>query len=79
MTDEIAKAINDCNKRINEVSQRLDGFFNMLHEKNADNIEENSNGIFDLADLADENSTSIFDLADMLAELDERVTALEEK
>lgn len=40
---------------------------------------ENSEGIFDIAELAGENSEAAYDLAEMLAELDERVTALEEK
>ena len=44
---------------------------------NKQSINENSDGIFDLADLSDENSASILDLADYISQLEERVTQLE--
>ena len=40
-------------------------------------VNENSDGIFDLADAVDENSLSIFDLAEQIGELEERVSELE--
>lgn len=40
-------------------------------------LEENSAGILDIADLSDENSVAITDLADYIAELEERIIALE--
>ena len=49
------------------------------HSENAEGVSENSSGILDVAELSDENSSSIIDLGDFVAELDERVTALEEK
>lgn len=41
--------------------------------------EENSEGIFDVAELAGENSEAAYDLAEMVSDLEERVAALEEK
>ena len=46
---------------------------------NASGVEENGNGILDLASLSDENSTSIEELAEMVDDLESRVEALEEK
>jgi len=40
-------------------------------------IEENSDGLFDVASLADENSVCIEELAGMISEVGERLTALE--
>ena len=40
---------------------------------------ENSEGIFDVAELAGENSEAAYDLAEMVADLEERVAALEGK
>lgn len=42
-------------------------------------VDENGEGLIDVADLADENGSSIVELADYISEIDERVTALEEK
>ncbi len=41
--------------------------------------DENNSAIEDVAGLADENSTAIEDLAELVGDLEERVTALEEK
>ena len=40
---------------------------------------DNSEGIFDVAELAGENSEAAYDLAEIVADLEERVAALEEK
>lgn len=74
----IAKAINEVSQKVNRVQAGLDAFFNALHQKSIDGINENGAGILDLADVADENSNGILDLADYIAELEKRVTALEE-
>lgn len=46
---------------------------------NTSDIADNTDGLVDLAEVTDENVGSLVDLADIVAELDERVTALEEK
>lgn len=39
MDKDIAMAINDVNKRLNEISQQLDAYFNQKHEENKSNID----------------------------------------
>ena len=34
MNEEILKAINDVSKKVNDMAQQLDNFFNELHEQN---------------------------------------------
>lgn len=46
---------------------------------NTEDISDNSEGLFDVAELAGENSEGIYDLADLVADLEERVAALEGK
>lgn len=48
-------------------------------EINKADISDNSDGIYDLADVVSEDSECIYDLADIISSLDERVSALEEK
>ena len=43
----------------------------------APELEEDSQGVLDLADLVDENSTAITDLADYIADLEARIEELE--
>lgn len=79
MDRETVKAMNALSKKINDVQAKLDKFAQILHTESMDKIDENSNGVFDLAALSDENSESVFDLAELYSELDSRVTTLEEK
>ena len=60
-----------------EARANMEDFINYFAKNTSDKIEENSEGEFDLADIADENSNSIFELADYIEELEERVSALE--
>ena len=39
MDKDIAMAINDVNKRLNEISQQLDLYFNQKHKENKANID----------------------------------------
>jgi methyl-accepting chemotaxis protein len=74
------KADNASNK-IPQVDENTSG----VGENNAGLLDvaelsdENSTAIEDVAGLADENSTAIEDLANLVGDLEERVTALEEK
>ena len=47
------------------------------NEENADGVEINSGGLFDVADVVDQNNTAIFELADFIADLMARVETLE--
>jgi len=48
-------------------------------DSNTIDIGDNSEGIYDLAEVVSDDSESIYDLADIISALDERVTALEDK
>lgn len=63
--------------KINDLSKRLSDFYDMLHAKSTNNINENSDGILDIADLSDENSNSIVELAEMLEDINNRLEVLE--
>lgn len=39
MQKDVAVAINNVNKRLNEISQQLDLYFNQKHEENKANID----------------------------------------
>lgn len=39
MQKDVAVAINNVNKRLNEISQQLDAYFNQKHEENKANID----------------------------------------
>lgn len=55
--------------------KRIDG--GLIVSSNTKDIESNSNGLFDIAELEDENSNGIFELAEYIAELEARIEALE--
>ena len=57
----------------------LDKKYDFPSVRNSNGVSENGEGIIDLADLADENASAIEELADMIADLEERVSVLEEK
>ena len=90
-TTEIYKAINAVSKKVNEMSQKLDSFFNVRADENAENISTNSGAVDDLANVTDINSTAldglatslsdiataIDDIATLTATMEERITNLE--
>ena len=47
------------------------------NKENAEGVEINSGGLFDVADVVDQNNTAIFELADFIADLMARVETLE--
>lgn len=65
--------------KLNELNKQLSDFIDMVHGQSTEGISENSDGIIDVAELSDENSGSIVELAEMIENLEERVSALEEK
>ena len=55
-------------------AKHIDG--GMIAFGNSKDIESNSNGLFDIAELKDENSSGIFELAEYIAELEAQIEAL---
>ena len=86
---DIEKRLTNLENLVNALIKRIDNdkFYQSADDAsekkgistNASGVEENGNGILDLADLSDENSTAIEDLAEMIDDLESRVEALEEK
>lgn len=64
-------SIRNHNKQINKINTEL--------PKTTELAEENSGGIFDIADVSSDLSDIIFELADYISELEERISALEER
>ena len=91
MNNDIYKAINNVSNKVNEMSQKLDSFFNARTDTNASNIGLNAGGIDGLGEVADINAgavdglataldevaTALDDVGVMLADFDERITNLE--
>lgn len=64
------------------VDSRMIEHFDALgleNEVNASDISDNSDGIYEIAEIVSDDSECIYDLADIISLLDERVTALEDK
>lgn len=51
MTQEVAQAINNVTKRLNEMEQKLDNYFLMKHEENKSAITDTDMAIMELAGL----------------------------
>ena len=91
MNNDIYKAINNVSNKVNEMSQKLDSYFNVRADTNASNIDINAGGIDGLGEVADINAggidglataldevaTALDDVGVMLADFDERITNLE--
>ena len=73
--DEIA-AIWD---QLGSLDKKISDFIDSVHNQSTQGIEENSEGILDIAELSDENNGSIIDLAEQVDNLETRVEQLEEK
>lgn len=65
---EARSMIYDAKKILNDITDKL-----------GIDITDNSDGLFDVAELSGENSDGLYDLAEMVADLETRVEALEEK
>lgn len=75
MDKQIQGMFEAINKRITSLEMQLSPLIMRANR----GVDENGEGLIDVADLADENDSSIEELAEMLSELDERVQTLEEK
>ena len=65
--------------KLGSLDKKLSDFIDSVHSVSTQGIEENSEGILDVAELSDENNTSIIDLADKVDDLETRVSELEDK
>lgn len=77
MTIDVARAFGDIARQMNELGRRIDNLYAALHAENAENIDDNEDGIVELGESESDNSDAIIELADMYSDLDSRVKALE--
>lgn len=63
--------------KCNEIERKLSNFTDVRHGQNSGLITENSEALFDVAEVVEENSEASYDLAEVLASLEERIEALE--
>ena len=77
---DILKLLEDLQTKIYYTIQvKLDSMIVSDREKAEQGINDNSEGLFDVAEIAGENSEATFDLAEMIADLENRVAEMEEK
>lgn len=67
MDAEVAKAINNVSKRLNEVESRLDQFFMEKHNESTKSIETTDGGLVEVADLVSAHDDAIVELAELIA------------
>ena len=70
-----AKALKDARRMIQQVMKIL----NDITDQNGIDISDNSDGLFDIAEVSNDNSDGLYDLADKIEEFEERISALEGK
>jgi hypothetical protein len=76
---DLSKELKTLSERIFEAEKKISDFSDMLHAESKQTIHDNSEGLYDVAEVAGENSEGMFDLAEMVADLENRVTELEGK
>ena len=74
---KIYQLLNDLKKELKADYNRKSKADVIGHAANSQKIDENTESIFDEADVISENSETAFDLADYIAGLEERIEALE--
>lgn len=77
MTIDMARAIGNLTRQMNELGRRIDNLYADLHAENAGNIDDNEDGIVELGESESDNSDALIELADLISDLDSRVKALE--
>lgn len=70
-----AKALADARRMIQDAKKIL----NDITDKLGIDISDNSDGLFDIAEVSNDNSDGLYDLADKIEEFEERISALEGK
>lgn len=76
---DIVKELATLSRRIFNAEKAVSDLADVLHAESSNKINDNSEGLFDVAGVAGENSEATFDLAEMIADLENRVAEMEEK
>lgn len=79
LTKEIMKELALISERISKAEKHISDFADILHAESNEKISDNSDAVFELADVSGSDDAAIYELAQMIEELAERVSALESK
>lgn len=79
MTKEILESFKAIGDRLEDLNRRICDMTGGMHKTSTDRLDTQAGGISDLGDAAGDSAGAIDDLAATVAELVERVSALEEK
>lgn len=79
MTLEVLKSFKAIGDRLEDLNRRICDMTGGMHKTSTDRLDTQAGGISDLGDAAGDSAGAIDDLAATVAELVEKVSALEEK
>lgn len=79
MTKEILESFKAIGDRLEDLNRRICDMTGGMHKTSTDRLDTQAGGISDLGDAAGDSAGAIDDLAATVAELVEKVSALEEK
>ena len=79
MTKEILKSFKAIGDRLEDLNRRICDMTGGMHKTSTDRLDTQASGISDLGDATGDSAGAIDDLAATVAELVEKVSALEEK
>ena len=79
MTLEVLKSFKAIGDRLEDLNRRICDMTGGMHKTSTDRLDTQAGGISDLGDAAGDSAVAIDDLAATVAELVEKVSALEEK
>ena len=79
MTLEVLKSFKVIGDRLEDLNRRICDMTGGMHKTSTDRLDTQAGGISDLGDAAGDSAGAIDDLAATVAELVEKVSALEEK
>ena len=79
MTLEVVKSFKAIGDRLEDLNRRICDMTGGMHKTSTDRLDTQAGGISDLGDATGDSAGAIDDLAATVAELVEKVSALEEK
>lgn len=69
MDPNVLKAINDVNKRLNELTQKVENYLLGRHEENSEAINVTESALMEVAAITDEQAESIANVEEALMEV----------
>ena len=83
LNETMLKNLKHMQEQINDLNKRICDLADVMHSESQQGISDNLDALTELGDsvvsISDDNTDAIIDLGDMVAELDNRVSELENK